>query len=326
MNDALDADVPHVVDARLVTDALRLRVVVFDVLDRRVCQRPRDQNRLTRARLDIANREAVSVAQRRDAAPRRVRVADSNRRAIDDARRRLVYDVLDEDVVELDSRPVEEPDDLMTARRVSGDVANFDVMDVEVLLLRIVADLRRAEYAAFLRLRNDRRDRDEVVARASADSPDDDVAAPFAKVEPVDVEDLDVPTVDLARLRRIESQVFDDPVRAFFERNAPCVRVDDRNVSDRKLVDVREKNPDIAPVSRLRFALFARVRPVRALPEFLAAVACRPRMIRADEFRVAAPDDADVFNRRDLLDSRAAVRAADEVVAAFVGELQRAGF
>ena len=145
-----------------------------------------------------------------------------------------------------------------------------------------------------------------------------------SQVDAVLVEDGLALAVDHADLRGGKVQVPQRAAGAALQRDGPGVRVLDGEVLDAEVLDERQQDADVPPVAALALAVDAGVGAEGVLAERLAAVAGGAGMVGA--FEDGPPDaaDVDVPHGLDVVDAHAAVGAAEEVVAAAVGELDAA--
>ena len=121
-------------------------------------------------------------------------------------------------------------------------------------------------------------------------------------------------------------QMGEQTVCAMFERHRPAVRIDNGDALNGESIDIRHEHADVPPVAVRSLAFLPRIRTVSPVAKLLCAVACRPRIVRAEQHGVANADDMDVVDFLDVLDAVAAVGRTDEIVAATVRQLDGAVF
>ena len=261
-------------------------------------------------------------------------------------RRRCIDKSVDDDVADFRAVRRQQPQHAATACRRRQDVADDDVVD-SLLAHRIVVaqNLRgmKLPVLTITEMRRNARQGDDIVACRSRDIGDDDVMAAVSQIDTVLILHVVLRAVDDARHARLEFDVVDICEGAVLQRNAPCVLFDNADVFNRQMMDVRHENADVPPVAFFGFALLAGVRAVgmavevverriRRAAEILrawagdefAAVARRTRMIGAFQNAIANAADMDVADHLRIFDAQTAVRTAEEVVAAFVRQLDAA--
>ena len=275
---------------------------------------------------DVADKEPEGIAQRGNAAPARIAVADFERGAAGPGGTGGVDQPVQDDIVNPKPAGVEETHDVMASGAVSAEISNGDVADV---IRAVPAVDSRADHGRFGGTgrgvgSEDVREREEVVARVSREIFDENVVTSLAQIESVLVEDGLFFAIDGSVSCGGEVDIANYSVRASFEGDRPGVRVDEPEVFNAELFDKGQQDADVAPVAGLAFLCDAGVGAVRALPENFGAVARSARMVSPFQHRGANTANGDVGDGRDVGDAQAAVRAANKIVAAAVGELDAA--
>ena len=325
----INAHVAQVSRTGLQGDLRRFGGEVRHIRDFGVRQRPRDKDRVMRARTDSGNAEAGSVTERGHSTPGGVGVSNLDGGPATEARGRRVQQIFEFNVVHPHSGTVEKAHDVVPAGAVTDDVADADGEDVVFAhVFTIAAHFGEAVLPRrVVAVGYQRRQRNKIVTSRALYGVDVDVVTAAAEIQPILIEQGHDFPVDRSAAGRNEIQIGDPPVRAIFKRHRPRMGVADRQIFESEVFDVHEQDADIAPVSGLGFSHLARVAAaalIRLRAESLGAVAGGAGIVRAFEGRPADAEDADVPHDRDIGDTVPAVGGADEVVAAVVRELDPA--
>ena len=230
------------------------------------------------------------------------------------------------DIVHPHSRRVEQPDDMVSAAAVAFDVPENDLPDIVTSLAAVLGrtDHGRPRAARDTLRAGNGGQCDQVIAGVTTDVLDENIVAPQAKIDSVLVQDGPSLTVDDFESAGLEVDIPQRAVSAAFQRDRPAMGIMDGHVLDAEALDKRQQDADIPPIPALALARNAGIGPVGPGADRLAAVAGGSRTVCSLEHRAADAADMNVLQGLDVRDAEAAVRAAQKVVSATVGEFDPA--